>query len=393
MKICDRMICTGCTACYATCPVSAISMNSDETGFLHPSINEKLCIDCDLCKHVCPVEHGLFCEPTEENIRAFALVHKSDNVLERSASGGAFMAACEYLFNTFSGNVVCFGAMFSEDCKSVIHGSTTKLEGVKVFSGSKYIQSQIRDAFSEVKKELENHKHVFFTGTPCQIDGLKHYLSEKCVSMEQLILCDIICHGVPSPLVWLSYLNFIEDKNHSKVVYATTRSKRAGWRNYSPYVAFENGTIHDGNFYSDVRTYMCLFFKGLIFRESCYHCQYSNIQRVSDITIADFWGIEKVYSRFDTPKGVSLVLTNTSKGQRTLDGMKQYADIQEAFSRDYIEFQNNLRKPTDVPQNHNIFWEDFISKGYQYVAIKYGKYDVWNRIKCFLKRIIVKCKG
>lgn len=387
MDYINKHDCTGCTACFSICPVKAISMVEDKEGFLYSVVDIKKCINCKFCKKVCPIIDNDKSNKTEKNVprKVYALKHKNDRVRENSASGGAYTAITDYMFLKNPGNTVCVGVAFSEN-HEVVHMTAITPEERNKFRGSKYVQSNLRDTFIQVRKELMRSKSVIFTGTPCQVDGLKSYLELTKTDMENLILNDIICHGVPSPMLWRDYINFLEKVNKSKLQTITTRTKVNGWRQYAPIAKFGNGKTK--NTTPDVRTFLQLFFSRLALRPACYSCKYSNILRVSDITIADFWGIENSAPEFSDDLGISLVFANTKKGEILINEISKDVEIRECSIDNCVKYQHNLQKPTSMPHNRGDFWNDYYSKGYKYIAIKYLKYSGFYRVKNFIKRIL-----
>ncbi|MGE4585205.1 MAG: Coenzyme F420 hydrogenase/dehydrogenase, beta subunit C-terminal domain [Sphaerochaeta sp.] len=390
VKLCEKEKCTGCSACYNICPNSAIRMEEDKEGFLYPHIYLDVCISCGLCEQVCPSIARYNDETLTKHYKkkVFALKHKSDEVRKNSASGGAFSAITDWLFDEYSNNAICYGAAYSEHYDEVIHRSAATPNERKAFRGSKYIQSSIGSTYREVCNDLNNGKHIIFTGTPCQVDGLKHYLSKTKIDTERLVLCDIICHGVPSRRLWRAYLDFLISENNSSIVEAATRSKKNGWHKYSPYVVFRNGKTRVGDVCPDIRTFMQLFFSCLGYRPSCYQCPYANESRISDITIADFWGIEKTHPELDDELGVSLVLVNTRAGGKLIRGLSKYAELVEEDLSDCIAYQRNLQEPVSMPQDREKMWVDFYNHGFKYIAIKYFKYDLLSKAKLLLRRIM-----
>lgn len=294
----DYEKCSGCEACYNSCPVKAVSMQENSEGFLYPKIDTNLCVNCHKCEKVCPI--GKIISLTF-NQKAYAVWCKDENLLNKSSSGGVFGVIARQIIS--EGGVVC-GAAFDEN-NSVCHIIINRPEDIAKLQGSKYVQSKIGSVYQEIEKHLKAGTKVLFSGTPCQVDGLKNFLSKD---YENLLTVDIACHGVPSPKVWRKYLSEIGNK----ISHICFRNKTFGWRNYS-FAFCKNGQQYLKPTKKD--TYFRGFLSNLFLRKSCAECQYANLNRPSDITLADFWGIQKYKKSLFNKKGTSLVLVNSSKGE------------------------------------------------------------------------------
>jgi len=371
--------CSGCTACQSICPTQAITMKTDEEGFLYPEIDPEICVDCGLCRKVCPLQNEVDVQDRFAEPLVYALKHKSDNVRMTSASGGAYTAISDYALNT---SCTLYGVEFSEDF-TVQHNGTTSEEGRNKFKGSKYVKSNLGDVFKQVREELVNNRGVLFTGTPCEVAGLRKYLEVAKVKTDKLTLNDIICHGAPSALLWKQYLSFIQKK--SKLKSYTFRSKEMSWQGYNVKAEFEDGKSKINT--SDVMIYVNIFGSDLALRPSCYNCKFTNLYRISDIMIGDFWGIEKSLPELDDDKGVSLIFVNTSKGQVVFEEIKDKIDFVQSNTKDCL--QPNLQQPTKCPTNRDQFWSDYQKFGFDYIAKKYAGYGFKGRLK---KVIIILLK-
>ena len=315
ISIIDRHNCCGCEACVQTCPKKCIDYKQDEEGFSYPKVDESLCISCGLCEKVCPVLH-----PYEERIqkKALSAINMDDGVRMSSSSGGIFTLLAE---KTIDDGGVVFGARFDEHWQVVIDVAKTK-EAVKTFRGSKYLQARIGDSFLRCKQYLDAGRKVLFSGTPCQVSALRHFLRKD---YENLLAVDFICHGVPSPLVWKSYLNEVVVTGSRAVKDIQFRNKSRGWKLYSLAIEYnkDSQSIAVSSPFKE-NIYMKAFLKNLILRPSCHSCPAKCGKSHSDITVADFWGIEVVNPKMDDDQGTSLVLINTDKGASSLpsDNMK-----------------------------------------------------------------------
>lgn len=302
--------CTGCMACYNKCPNNAISIKYNETGFYTPHIDTTKCTNCGLCASVCPQTREV--KKHEPPSSCYAVMC-DDTLRKNSASGGLFaMIAQEYLKK---GGYVC-GAAFSEDYRHVNHTIINDEKDLIRLQNSKYVQSNIGNTFSEIKELLEDNKQVLFSGTPCQVAGLNSYLEKN---YDNLLTMDIVCHSVPSPFVWEKFVDEIANgRNVSRVSF---RNKKYTWH-ASQALEFE---LKNGFFTTKIKDE--LFFRGfmerLIINDTCCNCKYTNLQRPADITIGDFWGIDKIDTDMDDKKGTSLLIINTSKGLDTFEMYKK----------------------------------------------------------------------
>lgn len=371
--------CCGCTACKHICPTNAIQMKSDEEGFLFPSINQKLCIDCRLCKKVCAFQNGYDISKNLKKPKVYAAKHKNDSIRMNSTSGGAFTAISDYILDN---NGVIFGVSF-DDNMHVVHKMAKTQDERDKFKGSKYVQSDLKDVYMEIKKLLEKETCVLFTGTPCQTAGLGRFLSN--VNTEKLILCDIVCHGTPSPLIWKEHIIHLEKKVGQNISSYKFRDKLIGWGGANTTIRFADKNLKNNSL---ARTYINLYFSHNILRHSCHNCKYTNLQRPSDITIADFWGIEKHMPEFNDNKGISLVLVNSSKGERVLESIINDLIVEESNTDDCLQPQ--LQESSKKSELRNQFWDDYNSKGYEYIAKKYGGYNFKNRTKSYVKTFLGK---
>lgn len=320
----DLKACSGCYACQTICPQGCITMQSDAEGFWYPEINAKQCVDCGLCQKVCPVFHN---RETETSPIAYAAYHKKEEIRMDSSSGGLFSLLAEHVIR--QGGVV-FGACFDERFR-VVHQYAECAEELEKFRGSKYVQSKIGNSFQKAKEFLTDGRIVLFTGTPCQIGGLKAYLQRE---YENLICQDIICHGVPSPKVWDRYLTYRETIAGSAAQKITFRGKTKGWKRFSVSFLYKNGCRYEKTLDRDLM--MTAFLKNVCLRPSCYHCSFKKIERESDITLADFWGIQDLLPEMDDDKGISLLILNSPKGKALFEAVKdgmeyRLIDLQEAL--------------------------------------------------------------
>ena len=306
----DKKDCCGCHACATVCAHRCITMQTDSEGFLYPQVDRDACTDCGLCEKVCPVIHqGVPQRPQ----RVYAAQCKDEAIRSQSSSGGLFTLLAEAVIR--EGGVV-FGARF-DDAWRVHHAWADSVEGIASFRGSKYVQSAIGDAYRQAKEFLLQGRRVLFTGTPCQIAGLRNFLRKE---YDNLLTVDVICHGVPSPKVWQKYLHEMSSSANASAAISgiSFRDKSKGWKNYRlrvDYGASQSSVSVASLFQSpSENAFMRSFLSCLSLRPSCHACPSKDGKSGSDITIADFWGIEKYNANFSDDKGTSAVLINTIKG-------------------------------------------------------------------------------
>lgn len=363
--------CAGCTACKHSCPHDAITMVVDIEGFKYPEINNEKCTNCGICRKICPFHEYYNINYSYDTPLVFVAKNKDENVRLSSSSGGVFSAISKFVLDNKG---IVYGAAFDDEFK-VNHVKINSLLELDKLKGSKYVQSNLGDIFLDIKNEILSDRYVLFTGTPCQVAGLKAYLGSK--AYKKLILVDFVCHGTPSPLIWEKYIELLQKKNDSELKKYSFRSKRFGWHNSRLYAEFNNGKYLFVNYLLD--SYNGIFYAHTALRPSCHDCVFTNFQRTSDITIGDFWGIEKYKPEFDDNKGVSLLLINTEKGEKIFSQINK--DLLYLVSNIDEVKQRNLTMPTKISPKREEFWKGFNKYGYEYVAKKYTTYGMKNRIK------------
>lgn len=359
----NKSECCGCTACYNICPKSAISMEEDLEGFLTPVINQDLCIECGKCRKVCGFKQKNINALNEQKFYAV----KRKNIFKRmeSQSGGAFPAVAECFLQE---NDVVYGVSMNESLNAVYTRIILKDELIKL-KGSKYVQATVGDVYTDVERDLKDRKTVLFGGTPCHVDGLLHYLKAKKIDTALLYTYDLVCHGVPSPKLFKDYMELTEKEYNSKVKNFNFRDKIFGWHGHKTSMVFNQSKKKVISM-----NYVNVFYSHLGLRSSCYKCPYTSTNRVSDFTIADFWGVEKIHPEFDDNKGCSLMILNTEKGKEVFEKIK--SDIDDIQSSIEECLQPNLEHPTDCPKERDVFWKEYHDKGFEYVAKKYCHYDI-----------------
>ena len=310
ISIKSKKDCCGCYSCVNTCPQKCIHMESDVDGFLYPTVDKDKCVSCNLCNKACPM---LTEYSHHKNPKAYGAINPDESTRLNSSSGGVFYLLCEY---TIAKQGIVVGAAFDQSF-NVVHTTAETLEECKRFMGSKYVQSRIGDLYQTVKQLLKEGRFVLFSGTPCQIAGLYTFLGE--CDLERLITQDIICHSVPSPKKWNEYKNKIGQEK--QIIDICFRNKDTGWSSGSFVVKYFDGTEYR-ELYAETE-YMKGFLRGDYSRPSCYSCKFSSIERQSDITLGDFWGVEGLYPKLYDNKGTSVVLINSKKGNKVFREIKR----------------------------------------------------------------------
>ncbi len=305
--------CTGCSACLNSCPVGCIVMSADEQGFRYPKIDRSSCINCGQCENVCPVRN--LADSNQPESHFYGCKHVDDDVRRRCSSGGFFYELAKSVI--LSGGTV-FGAAFVDDFHKVVHIQALTLDALELIRVSKYVQSEVESSYPFVKKALEQGKTVLFTGTPCQIAGIKSYIGQV---PDNLILAEVVCHGVPSQKVWDIYLSGLEKERGCKVKSVTFRDKSKSWRKSDLLVLFEDGTeFRQPN---SENPYMKAFLKNLSLRPSCSDCRFKHFSSGADITMGDFWGSTELGDSFNDDIGISVVALNSQKGRKCFDSVKE----------------------------------------------------------------------
>ena len=337
--------CCGCTSCVTVCPKGAISMGQNEKGAYMPVVNLELCVDCGLCDKAC--NFRVF-QPTGLNPRTYAARMKDMNEVATSRSGGFFMALCHVVID--HGGVV-FGCQLDQECH-VKHTYETTYEGCQKFKGSKYVESDMGDCFQKCIEFLKADKFVLFSGTGCQIHGLLQCMQTLHIPTEKLLTIAIVCHGAPAAGVWQAYKGMLETKQQARLVSFNFRDKSIeGWMPHIESYVFDDGESVVS------RDWTRLFYDSVAYRDSCYNCPYTTPQRLSDFTIADYWGIERNAPQFADNKGVSLVLIHSEKGAAFFEESNVYLDIQE--TKLGTSMQPQLRKPIAKGYGYSAFWNVF----------------------------------
>jgi coenzyme F420-reducing hydrogenase beta subunit len=348
----NREKCTGCSACVNICPQSCIQMIVDETGFLYPVIDSKKCVECSLCYKVCPEIHDLSEMLTELPEKCIAAQHKDMQILLQSSSGGAFPGIVE-AFNSMEDDIYICGAMMSYEM-NVSHNCIEGHYGYSEFQKSKYVQSDLSDVFKRISRLLKHNKNVVFSGTPCQIAGLKLFLG---CDYSNLLTIELLCHGVSSPGVFKDYITYLERKhNIGKIISFDFRAKniyRGMWKDFLTKVRFINNKV----IYTNYDLFINGFLQNLFTRSSCENCKYATNKRIGDIVIGDFWGIEMYNKKLYSDNGVSLIIPITLLGRKVISNISKFMNTNEVD----IEYAIRGNKVLNESTPHNPQREEFFS--------------------------------
>lgn len=366
--------CCGCGACASSCPQKCISMVIDEEGFFYPCVNTVDCVNCGLCEKVCPVINSV--KKHEQTPIAVASYSKDSVVRACSSSGGIFTELAKEIIS--NGGVVC-GAEFDEEF-NLNHGFAQTFDEIQKLCGSKYIQSKTADTYKKTQTFLDSGTTVLFSGTPCQVNGLQNYLRKP---YKNLITQEIICHGVPSQKLWQEYCRRL---NSNKVTQVSFRDKKYGWHDYSYVISFSDKRqyrrIHNNDAYSR------MFLQNFSLRPSCYKCAFKNKRSSCDLTLGDFWGIEKVLPEICFEDGVSLVIINSSKGKEIFESISDRLVSEEVDFEAALNFNKAKTQSVNIPKERNDFYKDLNNNGFDYIRKKYLKETVVVKIKRTIKNAI-----
>lgn len=376
VEVINKKNCVGCNACVQICPKHCIKPYEDKEGFLYPKVDVKKCIQCNLCHKVCPMLH--IKTGTSQFSICYAAKSKNETLRLRSSSGGIFPIFAKVIIDQVG---IVYGARFTSDWRVVHCGISTKDE-VSLLMGAKYIQSNTKETYHEVEENLKAGNIVLYSGTPCQIAGLKVFLKKD---YNNLYAIEVICHGVPSYKVFREYLKSIFCENN-KIQSISFRDKKFGWINYS--LSLRKKSLFD----EEVRyipnkdnVFMKYFIDDLYLRPSCYSCPFKKSRSGADITLGDFWGIQDVLPDFYDEKGVSAIIVNTLKGEYL------FQLIKEDILYHKVDYSDILRKNKSLEESAEKHpWRDYFFKRLEQDSFV----EILNKIQhpSILMRVVRKIK-
>ena len=365
----DKSQCCGCGACAQRCPKHCITMQEDEKGFLYPQVDADVCVHCGLCEQVCTFMNV---SEEQEPLHCYAAIHPDETVRLASSSGGVFSALASRVIE--DGGVV-FGARFDEGWL-VVHDCAETLEGIDAFRGSKYVQSVIGDSYRRAEEFLNMGKTVLFSGTPCQIAGLKCFLRKD---YPQLITVEVACHGVPSPKVWREYLR--TQAGNKMISHVNFRDKSTGWHDYSVLIG-KRKKRHDND------DYMACYLANYNYRESCFVCPSKSGKSGADILIADLWGADAVPDVRNDNKGISAVIAYSSRGLSLLERCNM--NLTTVDDEVIVKHNGCIKGCPSRPSDYEVFWERY-AKHPSWTLRRYGSFSLPKliiRAKTFISRLV-----
>lgn len=340
----DSETCTGCRACSAACPTGCIAMKQDKEGFYYPVIDTEKCVDCGKCKNVCP---HIKCNSRKLLRKPVAAVHRDKRIVNKSSSGGTFYALAQAMEDKY-GSVVLFGACMDDEF-NVIHRYAYGVENISKLLKSKYVLSDTKDTYSEAKKFLDNGQAVLYSGTPCQIAGLRSYLGQD---YEKLLCIDIFCHGAGSNSLFKRYISE-ESKNGKIIEYSFRHKNNDGARNVR--IVYKDGREEIRSRVEDL--YMSGYAEALFYRPSCLQCKYACEEREGDVSIGDGWKINRIYPELNPDNGVSIVLFNNEKGASFKEKLSSIMDLYDVSYDFVVSTIDTMRSPTSRhPKRERFFW-------------------------------------
>ena len=349
-KLADKSQCTGCTACASICPRQCIQMKKDDAGFEFPEVIEQsACIACGACERICPVLANKKTEESHSSTFAYAAFSINDSLRMESSSGGVFSELAVVILQL--GGII-YGASYDDE-GVVRHTGIEAQKELGKLRGAKYSQSILGDSFLTLKKQLDSGRTVLFSGTPCQVAGLRAFLKRD---YDNLVCIDFVCHGIPSPMVWEKYVRYRSQIENGDMFpqHINLRNKESGWSNYAYSVEFT---------YADNTSYLCkngddpfmrLFVNDYILRESCSNCHFKGYKRVSDITLGDFWGIWNIDPEMDDDKGTSLILTHTAKGENMMNAVAGNIKCERVTLEQAVNRNPSMLKSSEPKPNRDI---------------------------------------
>ena len=377
IEIKEKENCCGCGACVQACPQKCISLVDDVEGFWYPQVDIEKCIQCGKCDNVCPI---LDYEEKQQDVKSYVAYTTNDDIRKESSSGGLFTLLAE---DVLDDDGIVFGAAFDDEFM-VYHTSVANKVDLAKLKGSKYLQSRIENTFMEAKVALDNGIKVLFTGTACQIEGLKKYLGRQ---YDNLMTVDILCHGVPSPKVWRSYLKERE-KEIGNIKYINFRNKSTGWKRYSIEILGDNSKEYKKEFFRD--SFLRLFLGNISLRESCYACKFKGLSHPSDITLGDCWGIGKYIPEMDDDKGTSVVLIHSIAGEKMYKAIESKVKMSNVEIDEAIPPTVNARMSAKLHPRREEFFQRINAGESTSDLVKLIELPFFKKVKMKIKRMLEK---
>lgn len=380
IKIWDKHNCCGCLACLNACPKKCISLKPDTEGFSYPIADESICINCGICEKVCP-----FLNPHKNSAspECFAMQSKNCEILKKCSSGGVFP---ELAKETLSRGGIVFGAAYTEDFKGVKHIAITSEDELPKIIGSKYLQSDMGVVYAQVKDAVKNGRETLFSGTPCQVAGIKNFLGNLS-SRPNYLAVEIICHGVPTPKYWGKYINEYvlkkaeEIDKTAKLTEVNLRDKSDGWQNYKFKFSF---TSESKSFKIEENRkksfFMLPFLANLTIRPSCQNCKCKYDNSMADITIGDFWGYDGTFPKETTANGISCVLATTEKGREKIGSISARFSTEQTVLKILKDKNPALIKSAKIPcRKRKTFFANFENPNLLQIAAKLSRKSFFKK--------------
>lgn len=346
----DKNKCTGCYSCYNGCPKNCISMKRDGEGFSYPQIDTDSCVNCGICEQVCPALNKITIETNKSIPNVYAAWSLNNEIRVDSTSGGIFSELALKFIET--GGYIC-GARYGKN-HHIEHCIVNSEDGLKKIRQSKYAQSDVGYAYRDIKQLLLKNERLLFCGTPCECAGLLNYLNKK---YDNLFIIDFVCRGANSPKVYEKFLGYLEERYHSKIKRVWFKNKTFGWNRFSTKVEFENGQAYLEDRNNDM--YIVGYIQhNLYMRPSCAKCQYKDFPRVSDITLADFWGVKLSNPMLDIENGTSLVMLNSQKGVELFNKIKSCIFCEEKTLNDTLKGNPSILESPTMNSKREYFFKN-----------------------------------
>lgn len=394
----NKKDCCGCSACKNICSQNAITMKTDEYGYVYPEINYDKCIRCGQCKKICSYQNDVLLQDVRS---AWVASSKDEKIIVNSASGGVFAVIAKKILEE---NGIVIGVSLEKIDGKLIpkHIKIDSVDYLRKMQGSKYIQSDMGNIYIEIKKELNKKKKVLFSGTPCQVAALKYFLGKN---YENLYTIDIICHGVPSIKIFQDYILNLEQSLNMEIINFKFRDKSIGWGLCGKIKYKKKDKIMEKILPAGISSYYNLFLTSEIYRENCYSCKYAKRKRIGDITIGDYWGVREEHpeyfynnNKFIEKKGISCLIVNSTQGEKLLDEVKEYLNLEKSTIEKIAKHNEQLNRPSKVGKNRNSILNMYKKNGYKSVETWYRKklgvkwylFFLWSKLPSKIKLVIKK---